>query len=31
MARTQAIREGLITPPKRRPLATTPALRGLFF
>ncbi len=31
MAPTQAIREGLITPPKRGPLATTPALHRLFF
>jgi len=30
MARKQAIREGLIAPPKRKPLATRPPLRGSF-
>ena len=28
LARKQAIREGLIAPPKRKPLATTPRSRG---
>jgi len=30
MARKQAIREGLIAPPKRKPLATRPPSRGSF-
>ena len=30
MARKQAIREGLIAPPKRKPPVTRPPLRGLF-